>query len=1165
MNKYLSIFLILVLIVLETGIPSIFGTVERSSAASQGVLEPSTVIKEILPSDTTRITPYVTKKVLGYSGNDVLVSESISSVPITMSDLVTKIICEWRFGTDIDGVPYYITGNNLFSARVTYTRVSIQYNGSSCAWDPIISIGTTKLSWSSGPLVVDDPINPSYKENTIKWVYTCKQGGILGIGSKIVTVTRYLRQVEGSLLEYYVLDSNPNGDFSISDTYLQESKYEGESYLGAWDTDNKYIPVIKTALGKKVLADSFVGLKYPVWVDPGQTFDPSSAGIIFTMDSTWSGARDSVSGDIVSYPTTKIDIRSTCDSPQQYTITRSYVYFNTSSIPSTATLDSVTLGIRVSSVSINEDYTNLYVTGGMPTYPPDSGLISSSYDISKYTQFFGSIPYSSLSTSDYWYYINFDSGSLSSIPYGTAKFMLCTQRDWDNLIPIGENSVTIYSTGNSGPILQVTYTMPPVSPIVESVLSDPETYTSSSFTVSGYLDSLGGDPSCSVKFRYGLTSSFGQFTTSNTMYSIGSFEDTVSSNILQGTIYYYAAYGTNTVGSDQGVTETILTKPDVVVPVAITPGDHSITLNWTKGTGSTSTMVRSSTTANPTSISDGTLVYFGTGNSYINTGLVNGVTYYYSAWAYTTRSGLTQYSPYVSLGISTPVYAGPPTMETYSATGTTQISTILNGNLKLMNGNTGVDCYFYYAPVGDLNITIGVITKSSPGPYTYSLTGLTPNTVYNYWAVGNGDSYGQGEGSVVQFTTNSSSAPTVLTTSATAVTATSAVFNGKVVSDGNDLNSATTVWFAYGTTTSYGETTVPSTATTNNYVPVLVTDLLPGTLYHYQFMGNNSIGIGGGGDSVFTTGNPSIPVCTVLDATNIGATSVTLQGLVNSDGGANCSVEFEYGSTPSFGTETGWSPYTSITGSSFRSPVSGLSLYVTYYYRAKIKNLGGMSNSSVNTFTTQFSAPGSFTALATSPTTVLLSWVPLGDSIGIWTQTGAFPADRLTGTRVYFGTGSSITVGNLTPGTTYFFRAWSWSDLYSYSPGYSEDVATTPGQTGNFSVTSPSITVNLTTPVGYFLVPNGSHLSHWPGYGLIEDAATQSGIPAGSLWLIIVLVLSSVCGLITWRITGSLLFVLITIGVVMATASAMGLLPLWVLFAFILMGGSGAMILKNHG
>jgi hypothetical protein len=41
----------------------------------------------------------------------------------------------------------------------------------------------------------------------------------------------------------------------------------------------------------------------------------------------------------------------------------------------------------------------------------------------------------------------------------------------------------------------------------------------------------------------------------------------------------------------------------------------------------------------PTNISDGDVVYFDTGTSYNNTGLVGGVHYYYRAWAYDTDSG----------------------------------------------------------------------------------------------------------------------------------------------------------------------------------------------------------------------------------------------------------------------------------------------------------------------------------------------------------------------------------------------------------------------------------------------------------------------------------------------------------------------------------------------
>src|SRR6185503_19114928 len=66
-----------------------------------------------------------------------------------------------------------------------------------------------------------------------------------------------------------------------------------------------------------------------------------------------------------------------------------------------------------------------------------------------------------------------------------------------------------------------------------------------------------------------------------------------------------------------------------------TPGDTQVSLSWINPTGDfTGTMIRFSTTGYPGSPTGGTLLYQGAGTSTTHTGLTNGVTYYYSAFAY---------------------------------------------------------------------------------------------------------------------------------------------------------------------------------------------------------------------------------------------------------------------------------------------------------------------------------------------------------------------------------------------------------------------------------------------------------------------------------------------------------------------------------------------------
>lgn len=64
------------------------------------------------------------------------------------------------------------------------------------------------------------------------------------------------------------------------------------------------------------------------------------------------------------------------------------------------------------------------------------------------------------------------------------------------------------------------------------------------------------------------------------------------------------------------------------------PADTSITLNWSIATGSSSTIIRYSTTTYPTTYTSGTSAYSGNGVKYVLTGLTTGTTYYFSAWGF---------------------------------------------------------------------------------------------------------------------------------------------------------------------------------------------------------------------------------------------------------------------------------------------------------------------------------------------------------------------------------------------------------------------------------------------------------------------------------------------------------------------------------------------------
>lgn len=71
-------------------------------------------------------------------------------------------------------------------------------------------------------------------------------------------------------------------------------------------------------------------------------------------------------------------------------------------------------------------------------------------------------------------------------------------------------------------------------------------------TLNGHLDHMGGATSCSVRFQYGLTTSYGSITSPETMTYPGSFYKSIT-NLTPGTIYHYRAVAENIAGMSFGV------------------------------------------------------------------------------------------------------------------------------------------------------------------------------------------------------------------------------------------------------------------------------------------------------------------------------------------------------------------------------------------------------------------------------------------------------------------------------------------------------------------------------------------------------------------------------------------------------------------------------------
>jgi hypothetical protein len=287
---------------------------------------------------------------------------------------------------------------------------------------------------------------------------------------------------------------------------------------------------------------------------------------------------------------------------------------------------------------------------------------------------------------------------------------------------------------------------------------------------------------------------------------------------------------------------------------------------------------------------------------------------------------------------------------TNAASNLTSSSATLNGTVNPSGLTTTV--HFEYGTTTNYGHATpnGNYTGNTTQNVSANITGLTSNTTYHFRIVGT-SSGGTTYGSDRTFTTLSpTGAPGVATNTATNVASFSAALRGSVYPHG----LTTTVYFQYGTTTSYGLTTAPQSNSGNTYqnISANVGGLSANTVYHFRIVATNSAGTRFGADRTFTTLTATgPPVVTTSAATNVATSSATLNGSLDPHGLAT-TVYFQYGTTTGYGHTT---PMQSQTGNTFRNisaNIGGLGTHTTYHFRIVATNSGGTRFGSDKTFTT---------------------------------------------------------------------------------------------------------------------------------------------------------------------------------------------------------------------
>jgi len=155
---------------------------------------------------------------------------------------------------------------------------------------------------------------------------------------------------------------------------------------------------------------------------------------------------------------------------------------------------------------------------------------------------------------------------------------------------------------------------------------------------------------------------------------------------------------------------------------------------------------------------------------------------------------------------------------------------------------------------------------------TYSDTGLTAGTTY-YYRVRAYNSFGDSTYSNEANATTTAVAPTATTNPATNITANSATLNATV----NPNGSATTVYFQWGTSTTYGNNTPPQSigsGTSDISVTANITVPFPNTAYHYRIVAANAGGTSYGLNESFTTSSAISKISASPSSKDFGSVNV---------------------------------------------------------------------------------------------------------------------------------------------------------------------------------------------------------------------------------------------------------------------------------------------------
>ena len=515
----------------------------------------------------------------------------------------------------------------------------------------------------------------------------------------------------------------------------------------------------------------------------------------------------------------------------------------------------------------------------------------------------------------------------------------------------------------------------------------------------------------------------------------GTYTSTIT-GLTPGTLYYVRSYATNSVGTSYGAQTSFTTLNTATI---------SATASATSITSSTATTGGTITADGGASVTSRGVVYgtsslsstfsatsgTGTGTYTISlTGLLPATTYYVRSFA--TNSVGTIYGTETSFT----TIAIAPTLTTTAASSITKYAASAGGTITSNGGSVITASGICWSTTATPTISNSKTTDgTTSGTFTSSITGLTAGTTYYVRAYAT-NAIGTSYGSVQSFTTLSTSSNNPMlasTTTATSITANSAMLGGNVTDEG--ATQVSVRGLVYGTSTASSTFSVTVGSGAGTFTSTL-SGLTQGATYYVRSFATNVQGTSYGTETSFTT-QTAATLSATATPTSITTTSAISGGTISSTGGATITTSgLVWGANANPEITLATKTTDGTTSGTFTSSITGLTQGTTYHVRAYATNYLGTSYSPDITFTTLTTPTISGTASATSVTSSSA------------TTGGTITADggtNVTSRGLVYGTSSgastfSVTIGTgtgtytssltgLTPATTYYVRSFATNSV----------------------------------------------------------------------------------------------------------------------------------------